>query len=239
MVSKNQRKQIQQLKQKKYRQLYRKFVAEGDKVVQEFLDSGWTCDLLCAQHPEKYPNAIPVDALTMKQLTHFTTPSPVLAVFDFPQLSALRLESVTLVLEGIRDPGNLGTILRLCDWFGLSQLLCSSDTVDCFNAKTVQASMGSLARVSCHYIEELPQFLSSQHRPVFGADLNGKSLYSFSFPSEGIYVFGSESHGLSKAVSGCINDHITIPNFRKGKGPESLNVATASAIFLSELFRGR
>lgn len=239
MVSKNQRKQIQQLKQKKYRQLYRKFVAEGDKVVQEFLNLGWTCDLLCAQHPEKYSNAIPVDVIIMKQITHFSTPSPVLAVFDLPQPSDLRLESVTLVLDGIRDPGNLGTIIRLCDWFGLSQLICSTDTVDCFNSKTVQASMGSLARVACHYIEDLPKFLSSQHQPIFGADIKGKSLYSFSFPKEGIYVFGSESHGLTKAMKAIINTQITIPNFRKDRGPESLNVATASAIFLSELFRAR
>ena len=239
MVSKNQRKQIQQLNQKKYRQLLGKFVAEGEKVVNEILNAGWKFDFLLAQNPELYQQALPVDALTMRQLTHFSTPSSVLGVFEIPTPSEFQKEPVIIALEGIRDPGNLGTIIRMCDWFGIEQVICSSDTVDCFNAKVVQATMGSIVRVKCHYVEDFETFIKTLQLPIVGADTNGASLYKEGLPQSGVFVFGNESHGISKKTIAVLDQKLAIPNFSKGEKAESLNVAMATSIFLSEIFRSK
>ena len=238
MVSKSQQKQILQLKQKKYRQKFGLFVAEGTKVVEELLASNWKCSSLFSQKDHFHPQAVPVDLKTMKQITHFKTPSPFLGVFEIPEPPIVPTSPITLAVDGIGDPGNLGTILRLCDWFGVDELICSAETVDCFNPKVVQASMGSIARVSCRYETNLASCLTALEKPIFGADGTGKSLYKTQLPKAATYVFGSESHGLSKVVKGLLEAKIAIPNLRSGQGAESLNVATATAIFLSEIFRG-
>ena len=238
MVSKSQQKQILQLKQKKYRQKFGLFVAEGTKVVEELLASNWKCSSLFSQKDHFHPQAIPVDLKTMKQITHFKTPSPFLGVFEIPEPPIVPPSPITLAVDGVGEPGNLGTILRLCDWFGVDELICSAETVDCFNPKVVQASMGSIARVSCRYETNLASCLTALEKPIFGADGTGKSLYQTQLPKAATYVFGSESHGLSKVVKGLLEAKIAIPNLRSGQGAESLNVATATAIFLSEIFRG-
>ncbi|MFQ3341136.1 MAG: TrmH family RNA methyltransferase [Flavobacteriaceae bacterium] len=239
MVSNNQRKQILQLKQKKHRLVSGLFVAEGEKVVEEFLNASWECVLLFSINAHFHPKAVNINVIVMKQITHFKSPSPILGVFKFPNSTEASQSDITIAVDGIRDPGNLGTLIRLCDWFGLSELICSNTTVDCYNSKVVQASMGSITRVQCRYEEDLGATLEQLKKPIYGADLDGKSLYISTFPKQATFVFGSESHGISAELNKKIDHKILIPNFRKGRGAESLNVATASAIFLSEIFRGR
>ena len=239
MVSKNQRKQILQLKQKKYRLATGLFVAEGEKVVEELLSASWTCVSLFSIAPHFHPQSELVTVSEMKGITHFKSPSPVLGVFKLPLSKKIIEENVTIAVDGINDPGNLGTIIRLCDWFGLSQLLCSKTSVDCFNPKVIQASMGSIVRVQCHYVEDLSEKLIELNKPIYGADLDGSSLYETNFETKASVVFGSESNGLSESVEQLLNHKVSIPNFKSGRGAESLNVAVAGAIFLSEIFRAR
>jgi TrmH family RNA methyltransferase len=237
MLSKNQRNQILQLKKKKYRQDSGLFVAEGEKVVEELLAASWNCTDLYVTTPHFHPQAIEIDIKTMKQITHFKSPSPVLAVFEIPNRASSKAQNISIAVDGVSDPGNLGTLIRLCDWFGLDELICSKTTVDCFNSKVVQASMGSLVRVHCQYKEDLGLYLERLQKPIYGADLNGTSLYKTIFSESATLVFGSESHGLSKTLRDKVDHFVSIPNFRSGRGAESLNVALSSAIFLNEIFR--
>ena len=238
MVTKGQLKQILQLKQKKHRLAKGLFVAEGEKAVGEFISASWTYKNLFSLENNFHPQAEQIDFTVMNQITHFKNPSPVLGVFQIPKLKLISESPITIAVDGIKDPGNLGTIIRLCDWFGVNNLVCSLNTVDCFNSKTVQASMGSLVRVTCQYTEDLSKYLKSLDKPVFGADIQGTSIYSVRLPDSGSYVFGSESHGLSQEVKNLLNSKLSIPNYREKVGAESLNVASATAIFLSEIFRG-
>ena len=237
MVRKTQLKQILKLKQKKHRLANGLFVAEGEKTVREFISASWPCKILFSLENNFHPQAQKVDLSVMNQITHFKNPSPVLGVFEIPKPKLLNKMPITIAVDGIRDPGNLGAIIRLCDWFGIDDLICSFNTVDCFNSKTVHASMGSLVRVTCHYLENLSEYLKSLEKPVFGADYRGKSIYSVRLPEFGCYVFGSESHGLSQEINNLLDYKLAIPNYRQTKGAESLNVATATAIFLSEIYR--
>ena len=239
MVSNNQRKQILQLKQKKHRLSSGYFVAEGEKVVEEILSASWECVFLFSTVPNLFPKTVKVNTAEMTKITHFKSPSPILGVFKFPNVMLPVISNITVAVDGISDPGNLGTLIRLCDWFGLSELICSSSTVDSFNSKVVQASMGSIVRVQCRYEKDLSTTLRDLNKPIYSADFGGESLYSSSFPKQATIVFGSESHGISSEIDGIVNHKISIPNFRKGRGADSLNVAIAGAIFLSEIFRGR
>lgn len=236
MLSNNQRKQIVLLAQKKHREQQRLFVAEGEKIVMELLQAGFTSTSLfsCTVFPEI--DTVLIDLPTMKKITHLKNPSPILGVFQYPEVRIAPSEDPIIALDSIRDPGNLGTIIRLCDWFGLSQLVCSESTVDCFNPKVIQASMGSIARVNCQYVN-LESYLSQSEKKVYGAALGGSSLYKESLETNSIMIFGNESHGISEHLFPLIDKNIAIPRFRKGSVPESLNVATATSIFLSELFR--
>ena len=237
MVRKTQLKQILKLKQKKHRLAQGLFVAEGKKTVGEFISASWPCKVLFSIENNFHPLAEKVDLSVMNQISHFKNPSPVLGVFEIPKPKLLNKVPITIAVDGIRDPGNLGAIIRLCDWFGIDDLICSFNTVDCFNSKTVQASMGSLVRVTCYYQENLSKYLKNLEKPVFGADYRGKPIYSVRLPESGSYVFGSESHGLSQEINNLLDSKLSIPNYRENKGAESLNVATATAIFLSEIYR--
>ena len=141
-----------------------------------------------------------------------------------------------MVLDEINDPGNLGTIIRLCDWFGVDQLVCSLNTADCFNPKVVQASMGSLSRVSIVYSNLIP-FLEKEKRDIFGAILKGENVYKSVLPNNAILIMGNEANGISDKIQNLITKSITIPQFGTVQKTESLNVATATAILLSEFRR--
>ena len=238
MLSKNQQKNIRQLSRKKYRQESGLFVAEGEKLVHELLNSVWKADQIYSTEPLQQTPYTLVHLSEMKKISHLSSPSPILGVFHLPHYdsSAVNHQEFSLVLDNIADPGNLGTIIRLCDWFGVKNIFCSSNSVDCFNPKVVQSTMGSIARVRCHYVD-LHTLIEDCDAKVFAATLDGSSHYKESFPSQGLLVMGSESHGISEALLEKIDHRITIPSFGGRGGAESLNVATATAILLGEIFR--
>ena len=238
MLLNYQRKLITQLSIKKYRIQNRLFVAEGKKVVNELINSDWPFEILLSSEENFHPKAELLNLEEMERITHFKNPSPVLGVFVLPESQEIIAETTTIAVDDISDPGNLGTIIRLCDWFGLSELICSKTTVDCYNPKVIQASMGSIARVRCHYVKDLGASLTALKKPIYGATTKGDSIYTAQLSKEASYVFGSESHGISESLLKHLTGRLSIPQFREaGDSAESLNVANASAIFLSELFR--
>jgi TrmH family RNA methyltransferase len=238
MLSKNQIKLIKSLALKKNRSRYQLFTVEGVKGISEFLNSPYICRSVYTTNPVQFKD-LSVNEVTdadLKRITQLKTPNDCLALFEIPEKSPPQLEGLILILDDIKDPGNLGTIIRLADWFGLSTIVCSKETVDCYNPKVVQASMGSLARVNMHYTD-LRSFLNSYQGEVYGTYLDGRSIYKQSYPSDIALVMGNEAHGISKDLNEQITNRITIPQYGKGSSTESLNVATATAICLSEIKR--
>ncbi|WGK95545.1 MULTISPECIES: TrmH family RNA methyltransferase [Flavobacterium] len=240
MVSKNQIKLISSLQQKKYRTVHQLFTVEGKKGIQELLDSTLELEHLYTTQNDfktvaKDKKSIVSDA-DLKKISALSTPNTCLAVFRIPKEEKIKESGLLVVLDAIRDPGNLGTIIRLCDWFGIQQLICSKETVDVYNPKVVQATMGSITRVNVNYVN-LYDFLSSTSLPVFGTFMTGRSIYDATLPREGIVVVGNEANGISKELEKIIKNRLTIPHFGSLQKAESLNVATATAIVLSEFCR--
>ncbi|MGL2962257.1 TrmH family RNA methyltransferase [Flavobacterium sp. RSB2_4_14] len=240
MVSKNQIKLITSLQHKKYRNEHQLFIAEGVKVIQELLQSNFVLEHLFVSDTIFDGIAISqktvINEQEMKKISTLSSPSSCLAIFKMPKVSVIENKGLIVALDDIRDPGNLGTIIRLCDWFGIKQLLCSEATVDVYNPKVVQATMGSLVRVKVNYVD-LNNFIANTTLPVFGTFMDGKNIYKEQLPSEGILVFGNEANGISPALEKNIKNRIAIPRFGDIQKTESLNVATATAIFLSEFRR--
>ena len=240
MLSKNQVKLIQKLHQKKYRNELNLFIVEGKKSINEFLQAGYTPQLLIAT--EAFTASVPQHLITpvskdeLRKVSALQNPDEGLAVFEQPKHKGILQEGVIVALDNVQDPGNLGTIIRLCDWFGVETLLCNTQTVDCYNPKVVQASMGSLTRVAVHYLD-LAAFLTTTALPVYTMDLEGENLYTATFPKDCILILGNEANGISAEVRALSNEVITIPRFSKHQRTESLNVAMAGAIILSEVMR--
>lgn len=236
-LSKNHLKLITSLRQKKYRQKHEMFVVEGVKVVNEFLNSKFECHLLFSADPE-FDSKIDFELISeeeLKKASHLVTPNKVLGIFNIPE-SVEANTGLILALDDINDPGNLGTIIRLCDWFGIDQLVCSNQTVDCYNSKVVQASMGSLTRVNINYTD-LDKYLDETELPIFIADMNGENVYQSSLPNLGVLVMGNEANGISQSIKEKASHILSIPRFGNLQKTESLNVATATAILLSEFRR--
>jgi TrmH family RNA methyltransferase len=240
MVSKNQIKLISSLHQKKQRIAHQLFIAEGIKGIQELLDARFELEhLYTTQNDfELVSNNLKtrVSEDDLKKISALATPNTCLAVFKIPKEKKIVESGLIVALDTIRDPGNLGTILRLCDWFGIHQLICSKETVDSYNPKVVQATMGSIARVNVSYVD-LNDFLATTSLPVFGTFMSGDSIYKASLPQEGIIVMGNEANGISPELEKIIKNRLTIPRFGAIQKTESLNVATATAIVLSEFRR--
>ena len=240
MVSKNQIKLISSLQQKKQRIAHQLFIAEGIKGVQELLDAHFELDhLYTTQNDfETVSNSLKtvVSEADLKKISALATPNTCLAVFRIPKEKEIVASGLIVALDDVRDPGNLGTILRLCDWFGIQQLICSKETVDIYNPKVVQATMGSIARVNVSYVD-LKDFLKTTSIPIFGTFINGDNIYKASLPQEGIIVMGNEANGISSELEKIIKNRLTIPRFGAIQKTESLNVATATAIVLSEFCR--
>ncbi len=240
MVTKNQIKLIKSLAQKKFRNKTGLFVVEGVKGVNEFLNSDFELVWLFSTSGNYQIEEDKLFVITeneLKKISSLKTPQEVLAIFKLPVFKEPEISGLLLALDGVRDPGNLGTIVRLCDWFGIGSIICSRDTVDCFNSKVVQASMGSLTRVELYY-KDLPQFLNTQKlMPIYGAFLNGDNVYKEDLPENAILVMGNEANGISEEVEKFITKAISIPQFGANLETESLNVATATAILLSEFRR--
>lgn len=237
-LSKNHLKLITSLRQKKYRQKHKMFVVEGVKVVREFLNSSFELHQLFSVDLEFDSDCeiIQISEAELKKASHLVNPNTVLAIFKIPEVENSKSDGLILALDAINDPGNLGTIIRLCDWFGIDQLVCSSDTVDCYNSKVVQASMGSLTRVSIQYVD-LNHFLQESELPIYTADMDGDDVYQTELPQKAILVMGNEANGISSSINELTNHVLTIPRFGAIQQTESLNVATATAILLSEFRR--
>ncbi|HJS00805.1 MAG TPA: RNA methyltransferase [Flavobacterium sp.] len=240
MVSKNQIKLITSLQQKKYRNSNQLFFAEGVKVIQELLQSNLELEhLYTTQHDFEEVSTSKKSLIhenDLKKISALATPNSCLAVFKIPQEKEIVDSGLIIALDDIRDPGNLGTILRLCDWFGIQQVLCSKETVDIYNPKVVQATMGSITRVNVSYVN-LNEYISETSLAVFGTFMDGNSIYKSSLPQEGIIVMGNEANGISKDIEKIIKTRISIPRFGDLQKTESLNVATATAVILSEFKR--
>lgn len=250
MISKNVIKQIKSLEQRKFRKLEGKFIAEGNKLVEDNL-SAMKCFRLVAtaewwqQHSYARSLAeecIEVTREEMERTSLLQTPQDVLAVFYIPEHSSITLHSSSLVLalDSIQDPGNMGTIIRLCDWFGIHDIICSTTTVDCYSPKVVQATMGAIARVSVHYID-LPAYLQEARNKgisVYGTFLEGTNIYDTELSEGGIIVMGNEGKGISPEVEAVVNKKLNIPSYpADSETSESLNVGIATAITVAEFRR--
>ena len=248
MISKSQIKLITSLQQKKYRVKTGLFVAEGPKIIRDILEAGLKIHSLYAID-EKYELAesfrasfsfseavVEVSPRELQKISALKTANTMLAVFHQPKEKNVTDDGLVVALDMVRDPGNLGTIIRLCDWFGVNQLICANDTVDCFNPKVVQATMGSIARVSVVYLD-LSAYIQRTNLPVYAAMMDGTNVYTSKLPEQALLVMGNEANGISSEIASQIQHKITIPNFRAEQSAESLNVATATGILLSEFKR--
>ena len=230
MISKNEIKEIKALGQKKFRDERGLFVVEGEKLVEEALQSGF--EVVAHYRVED------IGETTMARISQLTHPSPALAVIRQPKPTTLTIapDELVLALNGIRDPGNLGTILRIADWFGIRQVIASEDTVDCYNPKVVQATMGAIFRVRVHYCD-LPKQLGGAV-PVYGTFLEGDNIYETTLTKGGIIVMGSEANGISPEVAATVTQKLFIPPYpHDAHTSESLNVAVATAITCAEFRR--
>lgn len=241
MLSKSEVKYIQSLGQKKNRDATGLFIAEGPKLVAELLSfdaqciqqlyatGAWIRDHASMQLPVKE-----VTEAELQRISQLTTANKVLAVVrQFPQSAPIATKGWTLMLDGIRDPGNLGTIIRLADWFGIRHLVCSEDAADCYNPKVVQATMGSIARVNIVYAN-LSSLVPTTQLPVVATTLHGTDVRQFRFPESGILIIGNEAEGVRSDLMQMVNAEVMIPRFGAA---ESLNAAIATGILLWELVR--
>jgi TrmH family RNA methyltransferase len=240
MVSKNQIKLITSLQQKKYRSINKLFFAEGVKVIQELLDSNFVLEHLYSTLNDFEEVLTSKKSLIhetdLKKISALATPNTCLAVFKIPVEKGIKESGLIIALDSIRDPGNLGTILRLCDWFGVNEIVCSKETVDLYNPKVVQATMGSIARVNVSYTD-LSVFIVTTKLLVYGTFMDGVNIYKTTLPADAVIVMGNEANGISKELEKLIKNKLSIPRFGSVQKTESLNVATATAIVLSEFRR--
>lgn len=247
MISKNKIKELQKLHRLKYRRLTKQFIVEGPKMVLDLATEGvmpkelfgvsdWLTDHAAIfQDVSTYIISEP----DLQKVSALKTANKLIAVYDCFKSDSAWLKSPDhwfVVLDGVQDPGNLGTIIRLCDWFGVTHIVCSDDTVDQYNSKVVQATMASIARVQMHYVD-LPATLKdlSTKIPLFVADMDGVSIYEATFPEVGALIMGNEGNGVSEQICEIANAQLSIPLMHPESGIESLNVATATGIILSHI----
>jgi RNA methyltransferase, TrmH family len=249
MISKNKIKLIKSLAQKKVRQREQLFLVEGDKMVSEVLNSGFRVEELFATPDfigahkllvSRAENFHEASAEEIKKASLLKTPQNCLAICRLQPPAELpaQLSGFAFYLDGIQDPGNLGTIVRTCDWFGIRYLFCSPDTANVFNPKVIQASMGSFCRVDTIYtpFEKIAEWSETKHIPIYGTFLEGENLYTTRLPEKALIVLGNEGKGICSEVANKIRFKLTIPSFSKtAQGAESLNVAVSAAIICSEV----
>ena len=233
MVGKNQIRFLKSLGLKKNRIKYNKIVVEGTKTIKEFIDSKYMLDQLYSLDSKKINNFQPeiITKSQLKSISSQKTPNGTLAVFNIADKS-IQDSSFYVVLDNISDPGNLGTIIRTCEWFGINQIICSNNSVDCYNPKVIQSSMGSLSRVNIIYTDIL-KFLQSKNLPIYAAEIEGQKIGKSKISDKCIWLFGSESHGISQKIKKLVDISFTIPKYNQDVKTESLNLATSLAIILS------
>ena len=238
MLTKNQIKLIHSLSKKKFRVQHQMFVVEGVKVVNEFLNSNYELVEVFStdiSYSKLSSNFTEVSLKELSKISCFSSPNKVVATFKIPSPSLVNWSGLVLALDAINDPGNLGTIIRLCDWFGIGDLVCSETTVDCYNSKVVQSSMGSHARVNITYTNL--EIVLADSKVCFGTFMDGHSIYEQKLAETGIIVLGNEANGISKEIEALMDLRLSIPRFGGLKQTESLNVANVAAIILSEFKR--
>lgn len=253
MISKNRLRQIASLRKKKERDESRTYVIEGDKIVREYLKSGITIKLLAARpefisslktsEKERIEEIEACNYEELKKISALTTPHNALALVSYPDIRPYPAEiqdEFSVALDFVQDPGNLGTIIRSAAWFGIRNIVCSSNCVDLYNTKVIQATMGAILNVNVHYMS-LKDFLktaSDSGLPVYGAVLEGRSVYEIAIERKGVILLGNESKGISEELSPYITNKISIPKFSDAAyGIESLNVSMAASVIFSEFAR--
>ena len=237
MISKNQIKFIKSLSLKKNRVKAQLFVAEGEKIVNELLNSNFEIEHIYATKnfsgikSNQNLTVTVVSNEELSRISNLTSPNNVLAIVRVRQKELENNTGITLVLDDVNDPGNLGTIIRMCDWFGVTELICSKNTVDCYNPKVVQSAMGSLFRVDIKYLD-LAAYLANIDTPIYGAYMSGVDVKGQEFPRKVHLIMGNEANGISESISKYITNKVSIKNI--GENAESLNVAVAASILLHE-----
>jgi len=237
VISKNKIKFIKSLSLKKNRVKAQLFIAEGEKIVNELLNSKFEIEQIYATKQFSGIYSSDKSAVTLvsseelSRISNLTSPNNVLAIVRIGQKELEKNTGITLVLDDVNDPGNLGTIVRMCDWFGVSQIICSNNTVDCYNSKVVQSAMGSLFRVNITYLD-LTTYLNNIDTPIYGAYMNSVDVRGQEFPKQAHLIMGNEANGISESISKYITNKVSIKNI--GENTESLNVAVATSILLHE-----
>lgn len=246
MITRNEIKLVRSLSDKSSREQHGLFVVEGDKMVGEALESGYAVEKIYVAAKSIYvghEQTLPVSDSEMERMSHMKTPPHSLALICMPDPGFASFDikkGLIMALDDIQDPGNLGTIIRLANWFGIKDIVCSRATADCFNPKVVQATMGAIFRVRLSYTDlaEALSQLSREGMTVYGTFLDGENIYESELSADGVVVMGNEGRGISDMVAELIDRKLFIPPYCPGSGgSESLNVSTAAAIVCSEFRR--
>ena len=238
MLTKATLKLVKRLQQKKYRKELGLFVVEGRKSTDEFLASDFKLIHLfvSSDYKEMYPQAEIASSAEFKQMSNLRTPPEILAVFEQKSYELpKKINKNYFALDNVQDPGNLGTIIRIADWFGMEHVFCNLDTVEVYNPKVVQACMGSLGRIQVHYVD-FESYFKELDCEIYGTFMEGNSIYSTNLTNPGLIVMGNESNGISAQIEKLCTQRISVPQ-ETNRPTESLNVAVASAMISSEIFR--
>ena len=239
MLTAHKIKILQSLDKKKFRQKYNLFLVEGNKTIKEIPTSHYLINEIYSINPSELSlgnlSATEISPTELKKISFLQHPKDSVAVCELREELVETESGVQLILDGIQDPGNLGTIIRLADWFGISQIICSEDTADFYNPKVIQSSMGSFLRVNIVY-QDLENYLSENQQPIIGTDMDGISFYEYEFPEKFNLVLGNEGNGIRPEIENLLTDKIAIPRFGKSKATESLNVAMSAGIILGQIF---
>ncbi|MBW7674470.1 TrmH family RNA methyltransferase [Chryseobacterium chendengshani] len=232
-------KVLQSLDKKKFRQKYNLFLVEGNKIISELPNSNFKIKEIFSTNLQNlnFDNTVlhQITENELKKISFLQNPKDSVAVCELKQELKLEDQSIQLVLDGIQDPGNLGTMIRLADWFGIEQIICSEDTVDFYNPKVIQASMGSFMRVNIVYCN-LVDFLSETKNTNIGTDMEGENIYSFKKPKKFNLILGNEGKGMRIETEKLLQKKISIPRFGKSQSTESLNVSMATGIILGQIY---
>lgn len=249
-LSKSKISLIRSLSMKKYRQEHNLFIAEGHKIISEILDSDYNIKFIVYNTEKDYEivdgqfQSIMTNNAGMKRISSLKNPPAIMAVVELKQ-STLEFENLknklSLVVDDLQDPGNLGTIIRICDWFGIENLICSTNTADAFNPKVIQASMGAFLRINIHYVE-LSEFILEYKKQTdhkcYGTFLEGENIYQAELDQKGLFILGNEGSGISLEVENVVDIKLHIPSFANSENhAESLNISVAGAIIASEFKR--
>ena len=239
MLTAHKIKILQSLDKKKFRQKYNLFLVEGNKTIKEIPISRYKIqEIFTTDVGELGNNDLKITEISsteLKKISFLQHPKDSVAVCELLEPVFLDDAPVQLILDGIQDPGNLGTIIRLADWFGIEQIICSEDTVDFYNPKVIQASMGSFLRVNITY-QNIENYLQNSTAAIIGTDMDGENFYQFDFPEKFNLILGNEGNGIRPNIEELLTHKITIPRFGKSKSTESLNVSMAAGIILGQIF---